>query len=409
MRSSSQAEILCIGTELTKGTVVNTNAAYLSKELTQLGFEVVGHSACQDDFKAIEESLGLALRRSDVVCVSGGLGPTPDDITRDALAAYFKVPLRFSAAQFRLIERLYQKRKRKVPALVRREAMFPANARPILNRFGIALGFVIEEHGKVVAVLPGVPGELTRLFEYRIKPLLRRRFKNLKPLSALVVKTVGLSEPAIMQRLGKSFFKLGAFQFGIYPSVGEVSLRLYSDRSSVIRRLKTHAQWVLGDSIYSFADETLDGVVAKALCERGITVCAAESCTGGKVSELFTRLPGASRYFRGAVVSYHDEAKIEFLRVPRETLQRYWAVSRQTALAMAEGARSRFQTTLGLSVTGIAGPAGESPSKPVGLVYLAVVSSKRRRVWEENFTGYREQIQARASKKLLEYLWQWLR
>ncbi len=409
MNTRFAAEILSIGTELTQGTVLNTNAAYLGKELTKLGFEVRGHSACRDDFRSIEEALRRGLRGTDVLCVSGGLGPTPDDITRDALASFFRVPLRFSSEQFRLIRRFYHKRHKRVPDIVRREAEFPANAQPILNQFGIALGFVIEDRGKVIVVLPGVPGELTRLFEFRIKPLLKKKFRGLKPLSSLVVKTVGLSEPSIMQRLGKSFFKLGDFQFGIYPEVGEVGLRLYADSGFLIRRLKRHARRALRGHIYSFLDESLEAVVGKILVKKRCSISVAESLTGGRVSEIFTRTPGASRYFRGAVVSYHNQVKAGLLNVPEELLHRRGAVSRQTALAMAEGIRSRLKTTLGLAVTGIAGPGGGSRSKPVGLVYLAVSSSQKKAAWEEQFTGDRQQIQARSAKKLLEHLWQWLR
>ncbi len=409
LKNRPAAGILTLGTELTKGTVVNTNAAYLGKELTSLGFEVKGQTACPDDFKAIEEALGLALARSEVLIVTGGLGPTPDDLTREALADYFGVPLRFSPQQYRLIQRVYAKRKKKVPSLVRREAEFPANATPVLNQFGIALGFTIEEKGKIIAVLPGVPGELTRLFEYRIKPYLKKRFPNLEPPFSLVARTVGLSEPSIMQQLGQSFFNLGAFQFGIYPHVGEVSLRLYADSSAVIRRLQSHIQKKLGKYLYSFSEDRIEAVIGKELTRRRWTLSIAESCTGGKVSEAVTEIPGASRYFRGSVVSYHDQVKSELLGVSRDLLRQKGAVSSQTALAMADGVRRRFGTTLGLSITGIAGPSGGTPQKPVGLIYMALATAKKKKVWAENFSGDRNQIQSRSAKKLLEHLWQWLR
>ena len=401
-----KAELLTLGTELVKGSVLNTNAAYLGGELTQLGFEVKNQSACADEERLIKEALRVALGRAKVIFVSGGLGPTPDDVTREAIAEFFHVPLKFSASQYRLIQGYYKKRKKKIPVLVKREAHFPANAQPILNQFGIALGFMIETRGKILIAAPGVPGELVRLFEKRIKPVLQKRFKGLRPAGKLLVKTIGVSEPVIMERLGKNFFKMGDFQFGIYPGAGEVGLRIYSDSSQVLKRLKIHISKVLGKNIYSFFDEEIEEVVGRRLKSENKTIACAESCTGGRVSELITRVPGASRYFFGSVVSYQNQAKTEVLGIPGELIRKKGAVSKEVALAMAGKAREKFKTTFGLAVTGLAGP-GKSKD-PIGLVYLAICTSSLDRVWKERFWGDREQIQLKASKKLLEYLWRWL-
>ena len=401
------AEILSIGTELLTGTTVNTNAAYLGRELTRLGFKVAHQSACPDERAGIHEALRTALSRSDVIFASGGLGPTPDDITRESIADFFRVPLVFSREQYRQISLHYRRRGKKVPALVKREAYFPANAKPLLNQFGIALGFLIEMRRRIVVVLPGVPGELTRLFETRLQSFLQRKFPGLRPKASLVVKTVGLSEPTIMRRLGPSFFKWGPFDFGIYPEVGEVSLRIYADSFSLIRRIRRHVERVLGKETYSFSDESLKGVIGKQLKSAKWTVSLAESCTGGRIAQKLTAVPGASQYFKGGVVAYDNEVKIRALGVPTLLLRKAGAVSRQCALAMAEGVRAQWGSTLGLAVTGIAGPTVGSREKPAGLVYIAIASATKSRAWEEHFSGDREQIQTRAAKKALEYLWRW--
>lgn len=409
LRRRPPAELITIGTELLTGSVVNTNAAYLGRELTKLGFKVHWQSACRDEGRAIQEVLRRALERSEVVIVSGGLGPTPDDLTRESLAQFFKVPLTFSRVQYRIILRHYRKRGKRTPSLVKREAYFPANSKPLLNRFGIALGFLIEKEGRFVIVLPGVPGELVRLFESRLKPFLKKNFPRLHPPASLVVKTVGLSEPTIMKRLGSSFFKMGEFEFGIYPEIGEVALRLYGGSPALIRRLKEKIRKAMGKDIYSFSEEGLESVIGKKLRARRWTLSLAESCTGGKGAGRITRVPGASRYFLGGIVAYRGQIKTLALEVPPSLLEKKGAVSPETAFAMARGVRRQFASTFGLSITGIAGPGGGSTGKPVGLVYLAIASRKGGKVWKEYFTGDREEIRARAVKKSLEYLWRWLK
>lgn len=406
--SRPKAEILTVGAELLTGSTVNTNAAFLGRELTDLGFEVQGQTACPDDIPSIQAALGRALKLADLIVVSGGLGPTPDDVTRDALAEFFNVPLVFSKVQYREIERQYRRRGRTVPKIVKREAHFPANAKPVFNRFGVALGFIIQERGSVVIAVPGVPGELIRLYQMHLKPFLCRHFIGLGRPARLIVKTIGLSEPTIMKRLSKNFFKMGEFKFGIYPQAGEVAIRIQADRLGLVRRLKKYMSRALNGHIYSFDEVEIEEVIGKRLTRKSWTLSVAESCTGGQVSRRITRVAGASRYFSGGVVAYQNRIKTDLLQVPQFTLLSKGAVSKQTAAAMAKGVRQRFASRLGISVTGIAGPAGGTRQKPVGLVYFGMSDPVRCRSWQEFFTGDREQIQERATKKALEYLWRWI-
>lgn len=403
------AELLTLGTELVTGSVLNTNAQYLGRGLTQLGFRVHSQVACPDEPALIQGALARALKRSTVIFITGGLGPTPDDLTREAVAEFFQVPLVFSRRQYRQIVRYYRRNGRRIPALVKREAYFPANARPIFNQFGIALGFLIETNRRTVIVLPGVPGELERLFETRIKTYLQKKFPGLVPSFPLVVKTVGLSEPAVMRRLGKAFFKLGDFQFGIYPAVGEVSLRIYAETGRLKKRLKGWIARVLGPDIYSFSGESLEQAVGRILKKKRMTVSVAESCTGGRIAASITRVPGASRYFEGGMVAYQDRMKIECLGVRKQLIQAKGAVCRQTALAMSRGVQRQLGSDLGVAVTGIAGPGGGSARKPVGLVYFAISSALESQSWEVRFTGDRLHVQGKAARKALEFLWRWIK
>ncbi|MBI4115837.1 MAG: CinA family nicotinamide mononucleotide deamidase-related protein [Candidatus Omnitrophica bacterium] len=407
-RKRPKVFFLTVGAELLNGSVLNSNASFLGRHVMDLGFSVIGQNSCCDEISSIKANLKWALDRADIVFVTGGLGPTPDDVTRESLAGYFGLPLIFSRLQYQQIVHFYRVRGRKVPKIVKREALFPKNAKQVVNRFGIALGFIMEERGKIVVVLPGVPGELIRLFEHSIRPYLRNKFPYLRPKTLLIAKVTGLSEPTVMSRLGTSFFKHGDFQFGIYPDIGEVSLRLYSDSNRVMRKLKRHIARVMQTSIFAFSDESMESVIGRKLRSKGLTLSLAESCTGGLVAEILTRVPGASDYLVGSVVAYSNKVKTHTLNVSKKIIETRGAVSEESARAMAKGVRAAFNTDLGISITGIAGPSGGTKTKPVGLVYIAIDSGKKNRAWKEFFRGDREQIRARAAKKALEYLWRWL-
>ena len=291
------AEILNIGVELLKGSVLNTNAQFLGHELTRLGFQVQAQLTCGDSHGSIEECLGLGLSRSDLILVSGGLGPTPDDVTREALAQFFKVPLVFSPSQFKCIQRNYRRHgHHTVPSQVKKEAFYPENAIPLINRYGIALGFYVRCGNRLIVVLPGVPREMERMFGEQVIPLLRRLFRGLKPKPSLVAKTVGLSEPEVMQKLGRDFFK-ESFDFGIYPEAGEVSLRIYADQAGTILRLRSKIKKRLAKTLYTTEEQELSEVVGELLTRRKKTLAVAESCTGGRLSSEITRNPGASRKY----------------------------------------------------------------------------------------------------------------
>lgn len=403
-----RAVILTIGDELLKGSTLNTNARFLGRALTDLGFCVAGQRACPDRMEAIQESLRQSFLEGDFVVATGGLGPTPDDLTRESIAAFYGVPLEFSKDQYREIKKYYVVRKRRVPAMVRKEAQFPANAEPLVNRHGIALGFTVREAGRWLVVLPGVPREQEKMFAELVVPLVHKKFPGLRPRPSLVVKTVGLSEPAVMKKIGKAIFREN-FDFGIYPSPGEAALRFQTERPAIIRKLKKHLSLKLRDSIYAFEEVSLAEQVGRLLAAKRSKAAVAESCTGGALAAAMTAAAGASRYFQGGVVAYDNEIKVSQLGVRHEDLIKHGAVSSVVAMAMARGVRVRLGAAYGVSVTGIAGPDGAVPGKPVGTVYIAVADSRSAAVEVCLFTGDRAQVQAKSVSRALELLWRKLR
>jgi nicotinamide-nucleotide amidase len=402
------AAILSVGNEVLRGSVVNTNAAFLGRELSGLGFEVVSHGVCADSQEAIRFRLGDVLRRADLIVVMGGLGPTPDDVTREGIAAHFNVPLVFSAEQYRRLGKIYKRFGKRISALVKREAFYPANAKPLINRFGIALGFSIEAGQKLVIALPGVPSELSHMYADVVLPVLRKKYAGLCAMRKLVVRMAGISEDDVMKKLGKDFFE-DAFDFGIYPSAGEAGIRILSDRVPVIQRLKAKIADRLKDWIYAWDETPLPAVIGKILTRKRKTLAVAESCTGGLLASRITAVPGASAFFRGAAVAYHSLVKQQ-LGVPGEMIRKYGEVSSQVAAELAKGVRNRMESDYGLGITGIAGPGGGSSKKPVGLVYIGLASPDGKvRTWKHIFWGERPQVQDKAAVKALEYLWRKVR
>lgn len=401
-------EILSVGNEILRGSVVNTNAAFLGRELSTSGFDVVAQSVCPDSQEAIRFRLGEAIRRADVVFMMGGIGPTPDDVTREGVAAHFNVPLVFSKTEYRRIQKIYKRFGKRVPAIVRREAFYPANAKPLVNRFGMAMGFSIELQRKLVIALPGVPSELQNMYFDVVLPLLKKKYPESFAAQRLVVKMTGISEPDVMKRLGKDFFD-DHFDFGIYPSAGEVAIRISTDRLSVCRKLRRKIRARLHDFIYASEEVPLTAVIGKILVAQKRTLAVAESCTGGLLASKITKDAGASVYFRGGTVAYHRIVKTK-LGVPEKMIKVHGEVSSQVASAMAESVCGRMEASYGIGITGIAGPTGGSAKKPVGLVYIGLaLAGKKPQVWRHVFLGDRSQIQNKAAVKALEYLWRKIR
>jgi nicotinamide-nucleotide amidase len=401
-------EIITIGSELLNGSVLNTNAKYLAEQVTALDIDVAHQVACRDQEQEIMDSLHVALSRSQLIFMTGGLGPTPDDITRESIARYFGCGLTFDPKQYRQIAKFFRTMRKEPPAITRREAFRPSIAKPLLNRFGIALGFYIKLTNRLIVVLPGVPRELVKMFETRVGELVKQIFPCRQPNYSLVAKVVGLNEPQIMKRLGQTFFRGRTFEFGIYPAIGEVTIRLKSCRRSLMPKLRLDLSRALKPHIFSFQDDTVASAIGKVLVRKKMTISCAESCTGGMISKFLTDVSGSSRFFLGATIAYSNRVKEGMLGVAKTLLTQKGAVSKEVAAALSRGARERFESTLAVSITGIAGPTGGTHKKPVGLVYISISDRRHTKTYEFQFRGDRSRIRRQAAQRALYLVWKWV-
>lgn len=369
-----KAEIISIGTELLLGHIIDTNASYLSRKLAELGIDIYYRTVIGDNPSRLNAILREVLSRSDIVITSGGLGPTVDDITVETII------------------RLAGKR----------------SIKRVENHVGTAPGLIAQYGPKVIICLPGPPRELEPMFEKSIAPYLDRVQRGKKIIVSRIIKTTGLRE-AKVNKIAADLLQLKPpTTVGIYAKLGEVDLKIMAKTgreemaNNAIKNIEKKIKSRLKDYIFGYDDETLEGAVAKILLKKKKAIAISESCTGGLVSNRLTNVSGSSVYFKMGLVAYSNESKIKMLGVRPELIKKYGAVSREVALDMARGVMSRASADIGLGVTGIAGPTGGTKSKPVGLVYIAFASGKKRIVKKLLFKGSREDVKFRASQAVLE-------
>ncbi len=395
------AAILCTGTELTRGELVNSNSTWLCEALTDLGF-VVGASDCVDDDRdRICRAIARLSAEHDVVICTGGLGPTTDDLTSECVASVLGVPLQRDQASLAVIEERLLRLGRKMAASNAKQADFPEGATIVPNPNGTAPGFSIRIGRALCFFLPGVPQEMHAMFAKSLAPVL-------SPLRTehqhqLRLRTYGLPESEVNDRLAGIEASHGV-TIGYRARLPEIEVKVLAraaNESAARKRVEAASAEVcarLGSEVvFGTGDVDLARALGELLVERGLTVAAAESCTGGLVAELLTDAAGASRYFVGGVVAYANAAKTALLEVEAELIERHGAVSREVAVAMACGARARFGASMAVSITGIAGPDGGSPEKPVGLVHFAVSDERGVTHRQKIFSGNRQQIRRRAA------------
>ncbi|HEY8498874.1 MAG TPA: competence/damage-inducible protein A [Limnochordales bacterium] len=408
-----RAEILTIGTELLLGQIVDTNAAYLARKLSELGYDAYFRQTVGDNHRRAVMALSLALERSDVVIVSGGLGPTEDDVTREVVAAAVGAPLEESAEALAQLQAYLQRVGRPLLPAQRRQALVPRGARVIPNPVGTAPGFAWEGAGRAVVALPGVPGELRAMVESWVAPYLAewaRERGQAGVIHSRVLRFVGIGESDLERALLDLLHGRTNPTLATYAGTGEVSLRITArapDRAAAEAMVAPVEQAVLervGRFCYGFDGDTLESVVLRELERRGWRLAVAESCTGGLVGDRLTNVPGASAVLVEDVVAYANEAKERRLGVDGELLRQHGAVSEACARAMAEGVRRLSGADVGLATTGIAGPGGGTPEKPVGLVYVAVACPGRTVAEQHRFGGDRLHVKARAATAALALL-----
>jgi nicotinamide-nucleotide amidase len=405
------AEIIAVGSELLTPFRMDTNSLYLTEQVNQLGVEVVFKSVVGDDLKRLVAAAQHALFRSEIVIFSGGLGPTEDDLTREAVAEALGVPLRRDEDVLAGIERRFAARGWKMSPNNAKQADVLEGAVVLPNANGTAPGQWLsgkfDGRERIVILLPGPPHELKALFEAECRERLRTKLPTAF-LVTRVLKVAMLGESHVDARVAPIYKRFTDVQTTILAGAGEIQLHFTSraaTKEAAQARVDEAADAVeeeLEDAVFSRDGESLEQIVGYWLQMRNATIAVAESCTGGLLSERLTSVSGSSRYFAGGAVVYSNALKTELAGVPADMIERHGAVSREVAAALAEGIRYRCETTLGLGITGVAGPAGGTPEKPVGLVFHALASDSGTEVIEKNFPGDRKRIRWFASTQALD-------
>ena len=376
------AYIISIGDELLIGQTVNTNASFIGEKLSDININVSKIVAVGDDEKIIMDEFKSGLEKSDVVIVSGGLGPTHDDVTRTCVVKFFKTKLIENKEVLEDIETLFKKRNRKVTDVNKAQALVPEISTPIRNSLGTAPGMWIEKDNKIFAVVPGVPYEMEGMINEFVIPNLSEKSKGSRIKKRRILQTTGIPESTLYERLGDLDELLEGAKLAFLPSIVGVKLRITveaEDEKTANGRLTEIEQKIrtkAGRFIFGKDEETLEEVVGRLLKERDLKISTAESCTGGLIAHTLTNISGSSDYFERGVVCYSNASKVEILRVDEDVLMENGAVSMEVAMQMAEGVKSTSGSDIGISVTGIMGPTGATTDKPVGLVYIGYCDDK---------------------------------
>lgn len=410
MRDTCRAEHIAVGSEILLGQITNGHARTVSLALAAEGFHLYHHSAVGDNLARLKKEFADAGTRSNVVIVTGGLGPTDDDLTKEALADFLQRPLEVSAEATSHLEAYFANRNKPMPEENKKQALCIVGGSIIPNPYGTAPGQYIEDNGVQYFLLPGPPLEMVPMLENHVLPRLRSAFGGGQVLVSRVLHFCGVGESEVDEQI-RDLTQGSNPTVAPLASEGEMLLRITATgdhqetAAGLIEPVERTLRQLFSSYIYGVDDETLPVAVGKRLKASGGTVATAESCTGGLISAMLTSVPGSSAYLTGSVVAYQNSVKERVLGVSGATLREFGAVSEETAREMAEGVRSLLNATFGVSVTGIAGPDGGTPEKPVGLVFGAVAGPKGTEVIKLQFRGSREQVRIRAAKYLLWKLW----
>ncbi|MDD5361614.1 MAG: competence/damage-inducible protein A [Ignavibacteria bacterium] len=406
------AKVISIGDEILIGQIVNTNSAYINKQLYSNGIKVVKVVTIGDNEKDLLDELDDSMKNFDITLITGGLGPTHDDITKPILVKYFEDKLVLNEEILTYVREFFAKRNLEMPETNIEQAMVPANAEIIWNHNGTAPGIWIEKDNKVFAAMPGVPFEMKAMIEDDIIPKLKKKFSGRFDyvLKSKTLLTTGIGESLLFERIGDINSIIGKHSMAFLPSPLGVRLRIdikadnlsEAEKETAIIEEKLRAK--IGEYIYGENDDLLEDVAGRMLKERNLTLAAAESCTGGLLSGRITDIPGSSDYYIGGVCAYSNKIKTSVLGVSETTLENHGAVSENTAMEMASGIRLLFGSSIGISVTGIAGPGGGTEEKPVGLTYIGYSDDKKCFAVKWNFGDNRERNRIRTVQACLNLL-----
>jgi nicotinamide-nucleotide amidase len=400
-------EIISIGSELTSGQNLDTNSQWLSRRLAEIGIPVGWHTTVADDLDINVEAFRIAARRAGLVLATGGLGPTQDDLTREALAKVAGVELVLHQPSLEAIQEMFQRRGRSMPERNRVQALFPAGAEPIPNDRGTAPGIWMNVAGCRVVAMPGVPSEMFAMFENQVRPRLLSLGLGGGVLVQRKINAFGAGESAVESRLLDLTRRGHVPEVGITVSDATISLRILARAATVaeaqvqIEPVERTIRERLGEMVFGVEEEELQDAVVRLLADKGKTLAVAESVTGGLIAERLTGVPGVSAWFRGGLVAYDNRLKVELLGVPQQLIDDKGAVSAEVAEAMAVGCRTRLRTDLAASTVGLAGPGGATADKPVGLVFVGLAWPGGCSAASFSWVGTRAEVRSRTAKLAL--------
>ena len=404
------AEIITIGDEILIGQIVDTNSAWMAAELNKIGIRVKQISSVSDDRDHILKSFSEAAERADIILVTGGLGPTKDDITKKTIAEYFKVNLIENKEALENVVNIFNRYNRPLLEVNRLQAMVPENCEVILNKNGTAPGMWFDVSGKIFISMPGVPHEMMYMMEGEVLPKLKSSLK-LPAIIHKTILTVGEGESFLAERIADIEDSLPPYiKLAFLPKLGQVRLRLSGygyDEISLKSEVDKFARQIIdrvANVVVAEEDIPIEKAITNYMAAKGLTLSIAESCTGGYISQLFTQHAGSSKVFLGGAVTYSNGLKESILDVQNDTLQRYGAVSRETVSEMIDGALKNFKSDYAIAVTGIAGPDGGTPDKPVGTIWIAVASARKKVIKKLTFGDKRRQNIDRSAISALNML-----
>jgi nicotinamide-nucleotide amidase len=411
------AEIICTGSELLTNPKVETNSLFLAAELENIGIETRFKTIVGDSREDLLDAIDHALKRTNIVIISGGLGPTVDDLTRDIIAEILNKKLEFHPEIWENISQRIQRffPNKPFPEMVKVQAYVPEGVNYFLNQNGTAPGLAVNWEGKEVIALPGPPRELIPMWQNQASEWLVKEIKSNLALSSKVIRIYGIAESIVNEEIFDLFKNSINPKIGVcaHPAMVDIRMLAWDDETSSAREkidvILSDFKNKFGDNIYGYDRDTLESVVVALLVEKKKTLSLAESCTGGMISSRITDIAGCSDVYMGGVVSYSNDLKMKYLGVPREILDQYGAVSPETAKAMAKGVKENTGSDISLAVTGIAGPGGGSPDKPVGLVYIALAGQDGYLDCQKFiFKGDRELVRVRTVNEALDMLRRYL-
>lgn len=402
-----RAEIISVGTEILLGDIVNTNTQFLAKELASIGIEVYRQEVIGDNEDRLLGILEEALKRSDMVITTGGLGPTKDDLTKETACKFFNMDLELHEESLKELEEYFSRMGRKIVESNYKQVYFPKEAIVLPNPNGTAPGAILEKNNKYIVILPGPPKEMKPMYLNHVKPYLIKKGDGI--IESKVVRVLGIGESMAAEKL-KEFIENGVNPtVAPYAKEEDVIFRITAKAESeeealnLIEPVKNKVKEILGEDVYGEGeDTTIEKVVGDLLIKKNLKISTAESCTGGMIASRLVSISGISDVFLEGAVTYANEAKVRTLNVKEETLKKYGAVSEETAREMAEGMAKRTGSDIAVVTTGIAGPGGGTKEKPVGLVYIGLYYKGEVSVYKNVFNGNRQAVRTKATVRALD-------